>query len=414
MQFSMWTYPWDIQDLGLDMVCSDLREKVGGNTISLATSYHAGRFFQPRSPQQKAYFPEDGTIYYTPDEALWEGKEIRPLVAKNCIERGDMLQRLIERRREGGGLRVSCWTVGLHNSRLGELHPDHVTRNAFGNANYYNLCPSSPAARDYVVTLVADITSRYQPDMVELESVNFMGFAHEHHHEKDGVGLTDEDDFFMSLCFCDHCKARAKAAGVDIDNAQAVVKGFIAEACEREAAAKAVCRFPASGNFRLRQMAVSICFPAMANRTCNQLDRRNSCGGRSGQQNRIDRFEGWLARRCRSGGGCPRLRRHHSVLLRHGRGTDRKTIRDARSRLPADKYVGLGLSLFYSLVKSKEEFAARVDAGKRAGVDGINFTITASSRKSGWNGSARLWRVESYLAGSLAHISPRGAGRGYA
>ncbi|ENQ99636.1 hypothetical protein H712_03216 [Brucella ovis IntaBari-2009-88-4] len=44
MQFSMWTYPWDIQDLGLDMVCSDLREKVGGNTISLATSIMPGGF----------------------------------------------------------------------------------------------------------------------------------------------------------------------------------------------------------------------------------------------------------------------------------------------------------------------------------------------------------------------------------
>ncbi|MBO1545302.1 hypothetical protein H7D62_016770, partial [Brucella melitensis] len=58
-----------------------------------------------------------------------------------------------------------------------EAKPDiFVSRQSgTGIANYYNLCPSSPAARDYVVTLVADITSRYQPDMVELESVNFMG-----------------------------------------------------------------------------------------------------------------------------------------------------------------------------------------------------------------------------------------------
>jgi hypothetical protein len=27
-----------------------------------ATSYHAGRFLQLRSPMQKAYFPEDGTV----------------------------------------------------------------------------------------------------------------------------------------------------------------------------------------------------------------------------------------------------------------------------------------------------------------------------------------------------------------
>ena len=42
-----------------------------------------------------------------------------------------------------------------------------------------------------------------------------MGFAHEFHHEKDGVGLTAEDDFALSLCFCDSCIARAAKAGVD-------------------------------------------------------------------------------------------------------------------------------------------------------------------------------------------------------
>ncbi|MGO7733708.1 hypothetical protein ACC704_37695, partial [Rhizobium johnstonii] len=64
---------------------------------------------------------------------------------------------------------------------------------AFGNRNYYNLCPSSPAARDYAVTLVRDITTNYRTDMGELESPNFMGFAHEYHQEKDGVGLNAED-----------------------------------------------------------------------------------------------------------------------------------------------------------------------------------------------------------------------------
>lgn len=168
MHLSMWTYPWDIQDQGLAALAADLRGRAGLNTVSLATSYHAGRFLQPRSPQQKAYFPEDGTVYFRADESLWQDKLIRPLMAGNVTERGDMLEALTKGR-EATGLKVSCWTVCLHNSRLGMLHPDHVTRNAFGNPNYYNLCPSSPAARDYAVTLVRDITTNYRPDMVELE-----------------------------------------------------------------------------------------------------------------------------------------------------------------------------------------------------------------------------------------------------
>ena len=145
MHLSMWTYPWDVQDQGLDRLAADLQDRAGLNMVSLATSYHAGRFLQPRSPHRKAYFPEDGTVYYTPDETLWADKEIRPLMAHNVAERGDMLAALVEARGTTG-MKVSCWTVCLHNTRLGMLHPEHVTRNAFGNPNYYNLCPSSPAA----------------------------------------------------------------------------------------------------------------------------------------------------------------------------------------------------------------------------------------------------------------------------
>ena len=246
MHLSMWTYPWDIQDQGIERSVADLSARAGLNTVSLATSYHAGRFLQPRSPSQKAYFPEDGTVYYAPDETRWADKEIRPLMAKNVSERGDMLDLLV-RRREAGGMKVSCWTVCLHNTRLGMLHPGHVTRNAFGDPNYYNLCPSSPAARDYVATMVEDVTRRYRPDMLELESPNFMGFAHEFHHEKDGVGMLAEDDFLLSLCFCPHCMSRARQAGVDAEAARKIVEDLIEAMCERETPQAQFPDFPAAG-----------------------------------------------------------------------------------------------------------------------------------------------------------------------
>jgi hypothetical protein len=59
----MWTYAWDLLDLGFDTVPGELSDRAGVNGISLATSYHAGRFPEPRSPKRKVYFPEDGTIY---------------------------------------------------------------------------------------------------------------------------------------------------------------------------------------------------------------------------------------------------------------------------------------------------------------------------------------------------------------
>src|SRR5690242_14459447 len=155
MHSSMWTYPWDVQDIGIDEMIAEL-SATGIDTVSLATSYHAGRFLQPRSPKRKAYFPEDGTIYFKPSAARWTHLAIQPKVADVISEGGDVLGQLI-RRREAGGPGVSCWTVCLHNTRLGMLYPQAVTRNAFGDLNYYSLCPSNPDARVYVRALVADI-----------------------------------------------------------------------------------------------------------------------------------------------------------------------------------------------------------------------------------------------------------------
>ena len=233
MRNAIWAYPWDVLDLGIDSVVADIRDRAGLNGIDLATSYHAGRFFQPRSPRRKTYFPEDGTIYFQPSLALWRDRAIVPKVADLVTERGDVLRDLI-RQRDKTGLSVACWTVCLHNTRLGMLHPGACTRNAFGDPNYYSLCPSHPDVRAYAVTLVQDLTRHYQPEIVQLESPGFMGYYHEYHHEKDGVGLTAEDDFLLSLCFCDACLQRASAARIDGTAAQRTVRNWIQQSAERE------------------------------------------------------------------------------------------------------------------------------------------------------------------------------------
>jgi hypothetical protein len=372
MQLSMWSYPWDIQDLSLGRAVADLRDRAGLNTISLATSYHAGRFLQPRSPARKVYFPEDGTVYFRTTPALWEGKEIVPLVARNVDEGGDTLADLIAVRRNGG-MKVSCWTVCLHNTRLGMLHPTHVTRNAFGNPNYYNLCPSSPAARDYVVTLVEDVTKHYKPDMVELESPNFMGFAHEFHHEKDGVGLGAEDDFLLSLCFCDHCMARAKVAGVDAEGARATVRGFIAELCERETPKRRFPDFPAAG------IDAFGAYPALHDylvwRTepvTSLIAAIRAAADPASRIVLIDLKDGWLGGVDLEAVGkvCD-----GAILCCYGMPPEEVTalIADGRKALGPDKYLGAGYRVFYPEVPSGAELSTRATAAIAAGADGINF-----------------------------------------
>ncbi|WP_234187581.1 hypothetical protein [Shinella sp. NM-101] len=389
MHLSMWTYPWDIQDQGLEALAADLAGRAGLNMVSMATSYHAGRFLQPRSPRQKAYFPEDGTVYFRPDESLWQDKTIRPLMAQNVAERGDMLEALTKARAQTG-LKVSCWTVCLHNSRLGMLHPGHVTRNAFGNANYYNLCPSSPAARDYVVTLVRDITTNHKPDMLELESPNFMGFAHEYHHEKDGVGLNAEDDFLLSLCFCDHCTARAEKAGVPVEGARKTVAHFIAELCERAVPERQFPDFPEAGIDAFRAHPELHAFLAWRSEPVTSLiGEIRAAADPATRIVLIDLKDGWLGgvdlaavgRLCDGAILCCYDMTPEAVG---------EVIRTGRALLGPDKFLGLGLRVFYPEVDGPDILTARVKNAVEAGVDGVNFYNYGliPARRLDWVGEA--------------------------
>ena len=247
---SVWAYPWDLHDIGLDLALGQLADQ-GVTMVSLATSYHAGRFLQPGNPKRRVYFPEDGTVYYRPDPARWTGQQITPRQAAIVASEGDMLAELI-RRRDAGGLGVSCWTVCLHNTRLGQAHPDHCLRTAHGDPQIYGLCPSSPAARAYVTGMVAEISHRYRPDRIELESPDYMGFAHGFHHEKDGLGLLAEDVFLLGLCFCPHCRTTAIAANVDFDAARQTVVTLLDAAFARDLPRSQFPDFPSQGPLAFR------------------------------------------------------------------------------------------------------------------------------------------------------------------
>lgn len=244
-EVSVWAYPWDLHDIGLDVALDRLAAE-GVNTISLATSYHAGRFLQPGNPRRRVWYPQDGTVYYAVDPSRWAGAEIAPLEADIVAVEGDYLAKLTAKR-DAGGPKTSCWTVCLHNTRLGMAHPDHVVRTAHGDPQFYGLCPSSPAARAYVTGVVAEVSERYRPDRIELESPDFMGFDHGYHHEKDGVGLLDEDKFLLGVCFCDHCMARAAAAGAPAELARDAARRLIDAALARELPEAQFPGFPAKG-----------------------------------------------------------------------------------------------------------------------------------------------------------------------
>jgi hypothetical protein len=225
MHASMWSYIWDLCDMGIENVVKELKES-GFTGISVNTAYHAGRFLQVRSNKRKTYFPQDGALYYPVNKNLYKDMLIQPEQARIMDENPYFWDELFNICAKYS-MDVSGWTVCLHNTRIGMKYPQVAVRNVYNDPCYYNLCPSNDNVRMYIKTVIAELTKRYPFHALELESLNYMGFSHEFHHEKDGYGLTQKAQFLLSLCFCDACMEKAKKAGVPIEEAKRNVKKYI-------------------------------------------------------------------------------------------------------------------------------------------------------------------------------------------
>jgi len=203
---AIYAYAWDIAEQGVSESVAELHG-LGLNTVTIAGSYHAGKFLRPHGKNGKVYFPEDGTVYFKADHGRYGG--IKP-VANSLLAERDVLRELTKE-----DLAINVWLVLMHNTLLGLAHPDACVTNAFGDRYIYNLCPSAPEARAYAIGLARDVTESYPVSGISLESPGFLPYAHGFHHEFALMKQNRWFDNLMGLCFCSHCMKGAAAAGID-------------------------------------------------------------------------------------------------------------------------------------------------------------------------------------------------------
>src|SRR5437879_6199430 len=166
---TIFTYPWDLNDDGIERALDVIQKDAQLNGVSLAFSYHVGTFFLPHNPRRKVYFGEDGIVLFVPDPKLWTGSRIRPRVSR-LVEGPEWLHRMVEKIKKRG-LHLTAWTVFFYNHYLARTYPDCVKRDALGNPNLAQLCPANPDVRQYAKSLAEDIVVNYKPDAVYLESL---------------------------------------------------------------------------------------------------------------------------------------------------------------------------------------------------------------------------------------------------
>ena len=203
--FGFYAYPWNFHNVTADF---DEMVEYGMRHVAVASSYHAGKFIQPRDKKARVYFPEDGMVYFQPRRRY--GK-LTPLASKVTQER-DILEDLCATNR----MPVRAWTVLNHNSRLGWTHPDTTVKNAFGDPYYYSLCPANPDVKTYAINLCADL-AEYDLESLLLETPGWLTYGHGYHHEFAQVPPNPWFEGMLGLCFCPHCISGAKDDGIDAD-----------------------------------------------------------------------------------------------------------------------------------------------------------------------------------------------------
>lgn len=226
MQAGLFTYAWDLEAEGYDAAIGRIAE-AGFSSINLATSYHAGKFLLPRNPHRRVYFPEDGSLYFRPDMGRYG--RIEPRI-NSLAEAGDDPVTKLLAAITPHGLTYTAWTVVMHNSWLGERYPDATMHTAFGDPLIHSLCPAHPDVREYVVTMLTDLVSRYDVSAIQLESPGYMGFMHGYHHEIIGVDLDDVQQQLLGISFNPFEIEMAQVKGIDAEGVRKRIADML-DAC---------------------------------------------------------------------------------------------------------------------------------------------------------------------------------------
>ena len=217
---------WDFADEGLDEVMHFVRD-LGITRLNLPSVYHAGYFLHPHNPKRKVHILEDGVAYFHPTESRYVDSPIKPAVASMCAET-DWFGAICEVA-QIVGIEVTAWTVCLHNTRVGLLHPECTIQNVFGDSYPHALTPAHPAAKAYLRAMVADLAEKYPLYSILLEAPNYRkrshggGWVSGHHHEREGVHLRGLEQELMDLSFNPADVAGAQQQGVDVEEVRLAI-----------------------------------------------------------------------------------------------------------------------------------------------------------------------------------------------
>ncbi|GAB3938376.1 hypothetical protein GCM10029976_052770 [Kribbella albertanoniae] len=218
MSHGVFAYTWDLVG---DPEAAARIAGLGAGTVTLQAAYHSVRGITPWHPAHRVVHAEHAAAYFPLCEDRWPG--LRPLAPSWGVDNPDRFGTAAAAL-TAAGMAVEAWLVLTHSSAVGSAHPDVTVRNAYGERYPYALCPSHQAVRDYALTIVSEVCSQYDVDLM-LEACGWLGFDHGSHHEKtEGAELSATARRLLSLCFCPACRT---AIGPEADRLARAVRSAV-------------------------------------------------------------------------------------------------------------------------------------------------------------------------------------------
>ena len=213
---TIWAYLWDLVDDGIEGSVDRMKNDIGLDGISVATAYHTYQQLRPRkSGGGKLLIAPEAAVYFQPDASLYADTAIKPHVAP-MVSAGNPLAQLANAC-SAADLKLISWTVCFHTTQLATAYPQFAQQTAYGDNLGWVLCPGCDDVRAYIIALCRDLSINYGVSRLELETCNFGGFVHAHHHVKQALELGNLGTYLMSLSFSDGCVEKARNRGIDID-----------------------------------------------------------------------------------------------------------------------------------------------------------------------------------------------------
>ncbi len=210
---SIYTYPWDLADEGLDRSLNRIADLAGCEEVMLTPSYHVSTYFLPHNPKRPLYYGEDGAVYFHPDVERFSKTRIRPRMSEVVDEEG-YFEKIVEAVTKRG-LKFSAWIVYCYNHYLARTYPEFAKHDAFGNAYLGQLSTAPPDSREYLVALTENIVETYKPVAVHVESLSRLRWSYGFRNPKVLSEITDRDAFLMGLDFNPAAIKHAEASGFD-------------------------------------------------------------------------------------------------------------------------------------------------------------------------------------------------------